>query len=180
MESTAEPNPQPRIRVMQADELDDFVAWLEGDGQPFYEPLGRAMVATAELEAALRELLVYRLGRGEAWAVVHQLDLSQVLNSLGSIGKQLDEGADRDWLATVLREANDVLEPRNLLAHGLWVPLYRQGMAVVRHKRGRPGMQGKQITVDDVLELAKRASALETTIQDHVPPPPLPTESASE
>lgn len=111
------------------------------------------MVATAELEAALRGLVAHRLGRREAWAVVHQLGISQVLTALGAIAKRLEDGDRKTWLTEVVREANATLEPRNMLAHGLWLPLYRRGMAVVRHKRGRPDLVGRIVNVDDVLEL---------------------------
>jgi hypothetical protein len=160
------------VRYVEAEELDDFVAWLEGDAEPFFEPLGRALVATAELEGAFRELLVYRLGRGEAWAAVHQLGLSQVLTALGSIAKRLDESDDRVWLADSVRRGNELLEPRNLLAHGLWLPLYRKGMAVVRHKQGQPDLRGKLMTPDDIMSLAERATALEREVRERVPPPP--------
>ena len=171
MAEDAESPDESAVRYIEAEELDDFVAWLEGDAQPFYEPLGRAVVATAELEGAFRELLAYRLGRGEAWAAVHQLSLSQVLTALGSIAKNLDEGDDKAWLSAIVRQGNDLLEPRNLLAHGLWLPLYRKGMAVVRHKAGRPDLRGKLMTPDIILDLAQRASELESQIRDNVPPP---------
>lgn len=169
-ENTGTPD-EPVVRYSESEELGDFVAWLEGDAKPFFEPLGRAVVATAELEGALRELLVHRLGRGEAWAAVHQLALSQVLTALGSIAKALDEGDEKAWLSAIVREGNALLEPRNLLVHGLWLPLYRKGMAVVRHKPGRPDLHGRVTTPDAVLDLAQRASELERQIRDQVPPP---------
>lgn len=162
---------EPAIRYLEADQEDEFVAWLEGDTEPYYEPLGRSMVATAEMEAAVRELLIQRLGGANAWAVVNMLSISQALNALRALARHDDQEDEAAWLQQTVRDVNELLEPRNLLAHGLWMPLYRRGMAVVSHKRGRPELQGKLLSVEDVVQLAEQASALASRIREHLSAP---------
>jgi len=116
-------------------------------------------------------LLIHRLGRGHAWTVV-PMSVSQVLTALSTIAKQLPSDGEQDQLKEVVSGANAVLEPRNQFAHGVWLPVFRRGAAVVRHRPGREALQGRFVTTEDLEELVTEVHKLVSVVHGLVPPPP--------